>query len=108
MSTAIGSDGDPPVSIVIHSARRELELTWADGTVGHYPAHWLRTRCRCAQCTAIARTGALTAGVSQTVSIIGCAPQGRYALQLTFDDGHDRGIYPFAYLREIDPARSRE
>lgn len=31
-------------------------------------------------------------------------PIGYYALRLVFDDGHTRGIFPFAYLRELDAA----
>jgi DUF971 family protein len=41
----------------------------------------------------------------EQVSITGCEPQGHYAIQFTFDDGHYRGIYPWSYLRDIDPAR---
>ena len=26
---------------------------------------------------------------------------GSYAINIAFSDGHDRGIYPWAYLREI-------
>ncbi|RUW64645.1 gamma-butyrobetaine hydroxylase-like domain-containing protein, partial [Mesorhizobium sp. M4B.F.Ca.ET.049.02.1.2] len=26
---------------------------------------------------------------------------GSYAIRLVFSDGHDRGIYPWSYLREI-------
>ena len=29
---------------------------------------------------------------------------GRYAIQIDWSDGHDTGIYPFARLRELDPA----
>jgi DUF971 family protein len=29
------------------------------------------------------------------------APFGDYALRLFFDDCHDRGLYPFEYLREL-------
>ena len=28
-------------------------------------------------------------------------PIGNYALRLSFSDGHDRGIYPWSYLREL-------
>jgi DUF971 family protein len=29
------------------------------------------------------------------------AAVGAYGVQLHFDDGHDRGIYPWDYLREL-------
>jgi DUF971 family protein len=28
---------------------------------------------------------------------------GNYAIRIRFSDGHDTGIYSWAYLREIDP-----
>jgi DUF971 family protein len=32
---------------------------------------------------------------------------GRYALQITWSDGHASGIYPFRRLRDLAGARSR-
>ena len=29
---------------------------------------------------------------------------GNYALQLVFSDGHERGIFPWGYLRELGAA----
>lgn len=35
------------------------------------------------------------------VQIVGIEPVGNYAVRLTFDDGHDSGIYSFDYLKEL-------
>ncbi|SDK38485.1 gamma-butyrobetaine hydroxylase-like domain-containing protein [Microbulbifer yueqingensis] len=35
------------------------------------------------------------------VGIESVTTAGRYALQILFDDGHDSGIYTWAYLREL-------
>ena len=35
------------------------------------------------------------------ITITGLASVGRYAVNLAFSDGHARGIYPWAYLREL-------
>jgi DUF971 family protein len=32
---------------------------------------------------------------------------GNYAIRIRFSDGHDTGIYSWAYLRQIDPAITR-
>jgi len=93
-----------PRSVVLHAVSRELEIGWEDGSISRYPYSWLRRHCRCAECTAARRTGNPPPSSAAAVSITGCEPQGHYAIQLTFDDGHYRGIYPWAYLREIDPA----
>lgn len=37
----------------------------------------------------------------ENVSIRAIEPVGHYAIRLVFDDGHDSGIYTWAYLREL-------
>ncbi len=32
---------------------------------------------------------------------------GHYAITIAFSDGHSTGIFPFAFLREHDPASSQ-
>jgi DUF971 family protein len=32
---------------------------------------------------------------------------GRYALRLVFDDGHDSGLYTWAYLRDLGDRQER-
>jgi DUF971 family protein len=101
-----GRSGDAaPVGLVLHTDRAELEVQWADGSSSRFPYAWLRRCCRCAGCTAARRAQgeAIPYGGSAPVSVIDVEPQGSYGIQLRFDDGHDRGIYPWRYLREIDP-----
>jgi DUF971 family protein len=95
---------DTPRSIVLRQQARDVEVTWVDGTVSRYPFAWLRCHCRCADCTAARRASGHGPPSTSEVIVTGCATQGHYAIQFTFDDGHFRGIYPWAYLREIDPA----
>ena len=40
------------------------------------------------------------------VSVIGAEPVGRYALRIKFDDGHNTGLYTWAYLRELGEQKS--
>jgi DUF971 family protein len=35
-------------------------------------------------------------------------PVGAYGVQLVFSDGHDRGIYPWTYLRELTQSVDQE
>jgi DUF971 family protein len=35
------------------------------------------------------------------VGVLGAEPVGRYAVRIRFDDGHDTGLYTWAYLREL-------
>jgi DUF971 family protein len=41
------------------------------------------------------------------VAITAVDPVGNYAVRLTFDDGHDTGLFSWAYLRELGDERQR-
>jgi DUF971 family protein len=76
-----------------------LRLHWADGEA-LIEASRLRAACRCATCKAAAVQGQMQwppAGVN----LAAAEPVGQYALNLRFSDGHERGIYPWALLREL-------
>jgi DUF971 family protein len=76
-----------------------LRVDWRDGGAT-LPATRLRAACRCAVCSSAALAGQpvpLDAGVR----LLDAVPVGHYALQLLFSDGHERGIYPWALLRQI-------
>ena len=87
-----------------------LELQWADGHAGRYEFPYLRGLCPCAACRTErteARTNpfrVLSVVASQAATrLIKVDPVGRYAISITWGDGHSTGIYSFEYLREICP-----
>jgi len=53
--------------------------------------------------TVIIQVASLDSG--QSFELRGWNQIGGYALQLTWADGHNTGLYPFDYLRRIDPSR---
>lgn len=55
-------------------------------------------RLSCAQCRAQRLRGRIVAA-EQGVRLRDIRLQG-YGVQLLFDDGHERGIYPWSYLRD--------
>jgi DUF971 family protein len=85
-----------PVAVRRCPESAELRITWDDGVVGALKYALLRDHCRCAHC----RAGGTDNG-GTSVALLDVAPFGDYALRLFFDDGHDRGLYPFEYLREL-------
>jgi DUF971 family protein len=92
-----------PTDVRLLTASRVLEIAWADGKRSVYTFPALRSRCQCTECKSTAiRNKQETIAVDQNVAIVNVLPVGSYALQFVFDDGHDRGIYPYAYLRELD------
>ncbi|MDG9886329.1 gamma-butyrobetaine hydroxylase-like domain-containing protein [Pseudomonas sp. GD04058] len=76
----------------------ELVLQWRDGeqVISHAR---LRGACPCSQCRA-GRLGGRIDLVSDTVRVERVEGQG-YGVQVVFSDGHERGIYPWAYLKEL-------
>ena len=99
------ADDDPrttPTAIEQDGPRR-LAIAWADGTRSLYDVRGLRLACGCAHCvdewTGEAQLDA--ADVPEDVHPTKIHPVGRYAIQITWSDGHDSGIYPYARLREL-------
>lgn len=93
-----------PLDIVLHQASGQLALLWSDGWRGNLSAPALREACRCAHCESLRRAGALPAAPVD-LALTELRPIGDFGLQLCFSDGHDRGIYPWAYLYELSSNR---
>ena len=60
----------------------------------------LRAACRCAHCMR-ARHDGLFPSHFDGVTIERLSPMGNYGINIAFSDGHERGIYPWAYLSEL-------
>lgn len=84
----------------INYDQEQLRIRWKDGAESAYNLLNLRKNCPCAQCrgghdpNAQRTTGGITA-----ITLLGYKKVGRYALQLTFSDSHDTGIYTYDALR---------
>lgn len=92
---------------------RGLSVEWADGTISYYSIAYLRRMSPSAeqrqQRDQMARNPlhvlpAGAAGITGPLTALGAEMVGNYAIRIRFSDGHDTGIYSWAYLREIDPA----
>ena len=95
---------DPhPVELRNHRKSRCLEISWSDGITAIVPHRVLREACRCAHCLAANRSGQ-PVSADAAVCLDAVEAYGSNALRLVFDDGHGRGLYPFAYLRELPVA----
>jgi len=47
-------------------------------------------------------------GGKRTVKIVDIEPVGNYAVRLRFDDGHDTGLYSWAYLHELGATHDKK
>ena len=89
-----------PLAIRNLISDRVLEIDWTDGTTGHIRHSVLRESCRCGHCVATRRHGTMLRAPSD-ICVVAIEPYGSNTLRLGFDDGHQRGLYPFQYLRGL-------
>ncbi|ROM69519.1 hypothetical protein BK653_11105 [Pseudomonas brassicacearum] len=78
----------------------QLRLNWPDGREQRLDHAELRRHCPCSRCRALRLQG-LTVQVDPRIRVVAVNPQG-YGVQLVFSDGHERGIYPWAYLAGLE------
>ncbi|RWE98846.1 MAG: DUF971 domain-containing protein [Mesorhizobium sp.] len=88
-----------PLEIRIGADRRSLAIMWDDGSQAGVQASQLRKLSRAAHQIRSALEGKEHS--FDDVTIVSAEAIGSYAMRLVFSDGHDRGIYPWRYLREI-------
>ena len=93
-----------PTSIRQASAT-DLAIGWSDGHSSVYPVRFLRLNCKCALCVEemSGRPMLDPASVPPDVHPTVINPVGRYAIHITWSDGHTTGIYTYEHLRQICP-----
>jgi len=92
-----------PTEIRLDRDRTCLSVTWDNGETCALPAALLRDRARDARSVRFEVDG-WTVPAPRDLTITKVEPIGNYAVRLAFSDGHDRGIFPWAYLNEIAAA----
>jgi DUF971 family protein len=90
-----------PKTIENHAAQGVLTLRWPDGSATTLTHVRLRAVCPCSACLAQRRAG-IEITVIENVRLASIEPVGAYALNLTFSDGHRRGIYPYEMLAALN------
>lgn len=88
-----------PTSIKLQKAARTLQLEYAPDERYSLSAEFLRVHSPSAEVQGHGRP-ILQYG-KQNVALVGVEPSGNYALKLTFDDGHDSGLYTWDYLHQL-------
>jgi DUF971 family protein len=83
----------------------KFEITWEDGHVSVYPAPYLREQCPCAGCVDewTGEKRIISGSISPGLTIKAVDIVGQYALNFTWSDGHNTGIYSFQTLRALCP-----
>ena len=90
-----------PVDIRLHQASRMLELVYSATERYALSCEYLRVSSPSAEVRGHGPGQEVLQTGKRMVGISAIEPIGNYALQFTFTDGHDSGIYSWAYLHEL-------
>jgi DUF971 family protein len=94
-----------PTEIRLKKDRRGLIVRFDDGVDLDLPAEMLRVLSPSAEVQGHSPEQRRTVGGKKDVSIAAVDPVGNYAVRLTFDDGHNTGLFTWAYLWKLGDER---
>ena len=101
------TDAPKPVEINLHQKSRVLEISYSDGERFELSYEFLRVFSPSAEVQGHGPgQGVLQVG-KQDVKITHIEPVGHYAIQPSFDDGHDTGIYSWETLYDMGKNKDR-
>jgi len=87
-----------PQDITVHSASRVLEIGFSDGSQFRIPFELMRVFSPSAEVQGHGPGQEVLQTGKREVTIEALEPVGNYAVQPTFSDGHDSGIFSWDYL----------
>ena len=90
-----------PTEITLHQQSRQLEITFDDGARYRLPFEFLRVHSPSAEVRGHGVGQEVLQVGKRNVNLLNVEPVGSYALKMTFDDGHDSGLYTWEYLHEL-------
>lgn len=90
-----------PSSITVRSKDRVVAVAWADGASFDLPFEYLRVYSPSAEVRGHGGGEGKLELAKESVRVTQVEPVGVYAVRLHFDDGHNTGLYTWAYLREL-------
>jgi len=96
-----------PTEIRLRKDRRSLGVAFDDGVTHELSAEMLRVLSPSAEVQGHSPEQRKLLGGKQDVSIAAIDPVGNYAVRLTFDDGHNTGLFSWTYLRQLGDERER-
>jgi DUF971 family protein len=98
-----------PASIEVRNSDEELEIQWNDGHLSIYPLFGLRKNCPCAGCRGgHSRMGHYDRSLffvnpNLHYEVEDIKQIGNHAIQITWNDGHNTGMYQWETLRNLCP-----
>ena len=110
LSTITMTQGQSGMPTAIDADGPDLRITWDDGHVSRHNFQRLRFQCACAGCVDenTGKKRIVLEFIDPNVRPMKIEQSGRYALQFTWSDNHDTGLYTFARLRALDESDESE
>lgn len=90
-----------PTGLTVHNKSRILEISFDDGAVFKLPFELLRVYSPSAEVKGHGAGQEVLQVGKRDVGIAGIEPVGNYAVQPTFSDGHNTGLYTWDYLYKL-------
>lgn len=91
-------DTPKPTEIKLHQKSRVLDISFSDGKTFQFPCEFLRVHSPSAEVCGHSPEQAVLQTGKKTVNINHIEPIGNYAIQPTFSDGHNTGLYSWDLL----------
>ena len=96
-----------PSEIRLNPARDVLTVAFEDGSRFELRAEDLRVESPSAEVRGHGGGPKTILRGKQDVKISGLEPVGNYAVRIGFDDGHDSGLFSWAYLHQLGSEKDR-
>ncbi len=97
-----------PVDIKLSLKKQTLTIDWQDGHSSRFDLARLRCACPCATCRRDRATPSTSLPILKLppgggeIKVTDAELMGHYAINLSWSDGHNSGIYDYKYLRALD------
>ena len=90
-----------PTELVLHQQSRRLDIAFDDGARFSIPFELMRVFSPSAEVQGHGPGQEVLQTGKRHVNIVAVEPVGHYAVQPTFDDGHNSGIFTWTYLYQL-------
>jgi DUF971 family protein len=94
----LSANSPTPQALTVHAQSRVLEISFSDGAAFRLPFELLRIYSPSAEVQGHGPGQEVLQTGKRLVELRGLEPVGNYAVQPSFSDGHDTGIFSWDYL----------
>ena len=94
----LASGSPTPEELTVHAASKVLEIRFSDGANFRIPFELMRISSPSAEVQGHGPGQEILQTGKRDVGLLGLEPIGNYAIQPSFTDGHDTGLFTWDYL----------